>query len=210
MIHINQMVSELKMQPDEIRSCCALLNLALDGDKLNHETVNVLNNVKAVAEKANISFMQAAQQIADLKNAERNANRGGNRFDKREYIRKRFGQDPELAAPDSFIGLLYNDVRSQSEQLGKLRRQTILEASTLILHDLLINGMPESGDTAFQQANDRATGAISDFLGSVNWEVGFQLTGTPSTSTQHTKQLTTAIPASDPKMPASAKKSPDK
>ncbi len=202
MIHINQMVSELKTQLDEIRECCVLLSLIINGDQLNDETVNVLRNVKAVAEKGNISLLEAARQIFELKNAERDGNRGNNRFDKREYIEKRFGQDPELAAPNSFIGLLYNDVLKQSEQLGRLRQQTILEASTLILQDLLMNGTPEGGDAGYQQANDRVTGEITDFLGNVNWEV-LQLTGTPSM--QATKQLVL-----NSKMPVSVKKSSDK
>lgn len=208
MIHINQMVLELKTQLDEIRKCCELLNLTINNDKISQETVDILLQVKAIADKGAVSMAEAARQVADMKSAETSGNGGGNRFDKREYIIKRFGQDPELAASDSFIGLLYKDVQTQSEQLGRLRSQTILEASTLVLHDLLMYGTPEGGDKGYRDANDKLTGKIKDYLGNVNWEV--EVLQLPGASTQPTKQLSATTSVSTSKMPQSAKKSSEK
>lgn len=208
-IHINQMVLELKTQLNELRKCCELLNLATDNDQISQETIDILQNVKAVADKGGVSMVEAARQIADMKNAETNSNCGNNRFDKREYIKKRFGQDPELAASDSFIGLLYKDVQTQSEQLGRLRSQTILDASSYILHDLLMHGTSEGGDKGYRDATDKLGNKITDYLGKVNWEVEvLEIPGT--SSTQPIKQLLATTPASTSKMPASVKKSSDK
>ncbi|BAZ18440.1 hypothetical protein NIES4071_103250 (plasmid) [Calothrix sp. NIES-4071] len=208
MHHINQVVLELGVQRDEIISCCTLLNLKVDGDKLSPETVRVLNNVKAVADKGSISFMEAAQHVANMKNGEHGAQQNGNRFSKREYIKQRFGVDPEAAAPGSFIWMLYQDVIKQSEQLGEVRFQTVIEASSHVLRDRLMNGNPENANNeGFEEANNRVSENITSFLGNVNWGELPQLMG--GSSTQPTKQLQ-AAPASTSKTPTSGKKSSDK
>ncbi|BDA75927.1 hypothetical protein CAL7716_100930 (plasmid) [Calothrix sp. PCC 7716] len=207
MQHINQVVSGLGVQRDEIIAVCTLLELkVVDGDKLPPETVSVLNNVKAVAEKGGISFMEAAQHVANMRNGE-GAQQNGNRFSKREYIKQRFGVDPEAAAPGSFIWMLYQDVIKQSEQLGEVRYQTIIEASSHILRDRLMNGNPEeSNNQGFEEANNLVSENITSFLGKVNWGELPQLMGS---STQPTKQLQ-AVSASTSKIPISGKKSSDK
>ncbi|OKH36541.1 hypothetical protein NIES2101_36920 [Calothrix sp. HK-06] len=206
MLHINQVVSELRVQRDEIVSACTLLELKVDGDQLSPDTVSVLNNVKAVADKGNISFLEAAQHVANMKNGEGSAQQS-NRFSKREYIKQRFGVDPEAAAPGSFIWMLYQDVNIQSEQLGEVRYQTVIEASSHVLRDRLMNGNPEEANNeGFEQANSRVSENITSFLGNVNWGELPQLMGS---STQPTKQLQ-AAPASTSKTPTSAKKSSDK
>lgn len=205
-IHINQMVSELKTSQDEIRKCCEMLDLVYQ-EQLSDQAVEILRTVKEYANRSNISLVEAAKQIADMRNAKVDVD--SNRFDKREYIKKRFGQDPELAASNSFIGLLYNDVQTQSDQLGRLRSQTILDASTYILHDLLMHGTSEGGDKGYRDATDKLGNKITDYLGNVNWEVEvLEIPGT--SSTQPTKQLSAITPASTSKMASSVKKSSDK
>lgn len=182
-MHINQMVSELKVPLEDIRVCCELLELKIDGALLSPETVTALRNIKSIAESGGITLIEAARELKNIRNNEHVTGR----FDKREYIKQRFGQDPELAPQGSFIRLIYEDVATKSDQLAKIRHQTIFEASTLALEDLLMNGV--DADEDWKQAHGRVTSSITDFLGNVNW-------GAPlpqlAPSASNTKQLTAA------------------
>lgn len=208
MMHINQMVSELKVPLEDIRVCCELLELKIDGALLSPETVTALRNIKSIAESGGITLIEAARELKNIRNNEHVTGR----FDKREYIKQRFGQDPELAPQGSFIRLIYEDVATKSDQLAKIRHQTIFEASTLALEDLLMNGV--DADEDWKQAHGRVTSSITDFLGNVNWGAPLpQLSGT--LSTPPTKQLTAVVEKEAPqqtsqKMPSSSKKSQEK
>jgi hypothetical protein len=111
------------------------------------------------------------------------------KFNKREYIKQRFGVDPETAAPDSFVGMLYQDTH-RGTQLGELRHKVVLESSTLALEEFVFNGT--GGNLTadeYTQAQERINSRIdNDFFAKVNWGEGSHplLVGT---STQQPKQL---------------------
>jgi hypothetical protein len=209
MIHINQMVSELKVQPEEIRSCCALLELEIDGNQLSPETAQHLKDINKAALSANISLVDATKQVVEMRNAAKQSESGGFKFDARSYIKQRFGKDPENESKDSFVGILYRDMPI-AYQLGDTRFMSIIEVSTHVLRDRLTNGISSSGCTKnaieFSAAQDRALEAIDvNFFENINWGEGEHpvLLGA---LTQPQKQLN----SSNPKTSISAKNSPAK
>ncbi len=209
MIHINQMVSELKVQPDEIRSCCALLELEIDGNQLSAETAQHLKDINKAALSANISLLDATKQVVEMRNAAKQSESGGFKFDARSYIKQRFGKDPESESKDSFVGILYRDM-PVAYQLGDTRFMSIIEASTHVLRDRLTNGSSSSGCTKnaaeFGAAQERALQAIDvNFFENIHWGEG-EHPMVLGISTQPPKQLN----SSNPKTSTSAKNSPAK
>ncbi|MEI2577334.1 hypothetical protein [Scytonema sp. PRP1] len=170
MKHINQMVSQLQVSLEELREVCDLLNLQVDGDKISDPTEHSLLQVKQVASKENKSLRDAALYLLQLRSECQQAD--GYHFNKREYIKQRFGVDPEEAAPDSFVGILYRDL-DKGIQLGQLRHQVVLESSTLALEERIFHGTGSTsfGETDSDRAVLRVESRIGDnFFGQINWE----------------------------------------
>ena len=172
MIHINQMVSELKLQPNDIREACQILDLPIDNDELPAATVETLKNTAKAAQAANISIVDAALQILEMQRAAKKSESSGFKFDARSYIQQRFGKDPENEAKDSFVGILYRDM-PLAYQLGDTRFMAIMEVSSLVLRDRLTNGLSSASNknmNEFTAAQDRVLDAIdTDFFENINW-----------------------------------------
>ncbi len=209
MQHINQVVSQLKVQRDEIISVCDIFKLDVNGDQLPPETVEFLKKIKDISTNGNITFLEAANHVLEMQQQAKKVSADGYKFDARAYIKQRFGKDPESEAKDSFVGILYRDM-PVAYQLGDTRFMSIIEASTHVLRDRLTNGSSSSGCTKnaveFDAAQERALQAIDvNFFENIHWGEGEHpmLLGA---STQPQKQLN----SSTPKTSTSAKNSPKK
>ncbi len=193
MKHINKVAETLQVSPDVVRTCCRLLDLALQPNDTLDETVEQqLVQLKEIASREGMSLEEAAQHLASregmsLEEAaqhliamrDRKSEVGEHKFDKREYIKQRFGVDPEQASPDSFVGILYRDA-DRGIQLGELRHKVVLESSTLALEEFVFHGssllgsLLGEGDTSvpagYDEAQERINSRIdNDFFGKVNW-----------------------------------------
>lgn len=209
MQHINQVVSQLKVQRDDILSVCDTFKLDINGDQLPPETVEFLKKIKDISTDGNIPFLVAANHVLEMQQQAKKVSADGYQFDAREYIKQRFGKDPENEAKDSFVGILYHDM-PVAYQLGDTRFMSIIEASTHVLRDRLTNGSSSTGCTKnaveFGAAQERALQAIDvNFFENINWGEGEHpmLLGA---STQPQKQLK----SSNPKTSTYAKNSPAK
>jgi len=198
MKHINKVAETLQVSPDVVRTCCRLLDLALQPNDTLDETVEQqLVKLKEIASGEGMSLEEAAQHLIAMR--DRKSEVGEHKFDKREYIKQRFGVDPEQALPDSFVGILYRDA-DRGIQLGELRHKVVLESSTLALEEFVFHGSssPAEGDTSvppgYDEAQERINSRINnDFFGKVNWgeETHPLLVGT---STQQPRQLKSSQP----------------
>ncbi|WP_026134396.1 hypothetical protein [Scytonema hofmannii] len=202
MKHINQMVSQLQVSLEEVREICSLLGLPVEGDKISESTEQQLLQLKAAATSEGMSLEEAARHLLEMRDR-KNSEGGEHRFDKREYIKQRFGVDPEQATPDSFVGMLYRDV-DKGIQLGNLRHKVVLESSTLALEELIFHGGSdvESGSNkeiaGYDQAQERIQTRIdNDFFGKINWgeQTHPLLVGT---SIQQPKRLKSSLPKTEP------------
>ena len=209
MQHINQVVSQLKVQRDEILAVCEIFKLDVNGDQLPPDTVEFLKKIKDISTDGNIPFLEAANHVLEMQQQAKQVSADGYKFDARAYIKQRFGKDPENEAKDSFVGILYNDM-PVAYQLGDTRFMSIIEVSTHVLRDRLTNGSSSSGCTKnaleFDAAQERALQAIDvNFFENINWGEGEHpmLLGA---STQQPKQLN----SSREKTSTSAKNSPKK
>jgi hypothetical protein len=189
MKHINQLAQQLQISPELVRSVCQSLGLSLKPNDTVDETVEQqLVQLKEVASREGISLEEAAQHLIEMRDthSESSCDRS---FNKREYIKQRFGVDPETAAPDSFVGMLYQDTH-RGTQLGELRHKVVLETSTLALEEFVFNGIGTNlTPDEYTQAQERINSRIdNDFFAKVNWGEGSHplLVGT---STQQPKQL---------------------
>lgn len=144
-----------------------------------------------------MSLEEAAQHLIAMR--DRKSEVGEHKFDKREYIKQRFGVDPEQASSDSFVGILYRDA-DRGIQLGELRHKVVLESSTLALEEFVFHGSSSlaEGNTSvaagYNQAQERINSRIdNDFFGKVNWgeETHPLLVGT---STPQPRQLKSSQP----------------
>ena len=170
MKHINKVAETLQVSPDVVRTCCRLLDLALQSNDTLDETVEQqLVQLKEIASREGMSLEEAAQHLIAMR--DRKSEVGEHKFDKREYIKQRFGVDPEQALPDSFVGILYRDA-DRGIQLGELRHKVVLESSTLALEEFVFHGssllgegntsVPAGGlDAYLQKVNDVS---LYDFL----------------------------------------------
>ncbi|MFL9458215.1 hypothetical protein AB0758_45240 [Tolypothrix bouteillei VB521301_2] len=196
------MVSQLQVSLEEVREICSLLGLAVEGDKISEFTEQQLLQLKAAATAEGMSLEEAARHLLEMRS--RQTSEGGeHRFDKREYIKQRFGVDPEQAAADSFVGMLYRDV-DKGIQLGNLRHKVVLESSTLALEELIFHGGSDvdSGSNkeiaGYDQAQERIQTRINnDFFGKINWgeQTHPLLVGT---STPQPKRLKSSQPKTEP------------
>lgn len=202
MKHINQMVSQLQVSLEEVREICSLLGLPVEGDKISESTEQQLLQLKSAATAEGMSLEEAARHLLEMRDR-KNSEGGEHRFDKREYIKQRFGVDPEQATPDSFVGMLYRDV-DKGIQLGNLRHKVVLESSTLALEELIFHGGSdvESGSNkeiaGYDQAQERIQTRIDDdFFGKINWgeQTHPLLVGT---SIQQPKRLKSSQPKTEP------------
>ncbi|BAY35430.1 hypothetical protein NIES2107_73420 (plasmid) [Nostoc carneum NIES-2107] len=174
MKHINKVAETLQVSPDVVRNCCRLLDLALQPNDTLDETIEQqLVQLKEIASRESMSLEEAAQHLIAMRN--RKSEVGEHKFDKREYIKQRFGVDPEQASPDSFVGILYRDA-DRGIQLGELRHKVVLESSTLALEEFVFHGSSSlaEGNTSvpsgYDQAQERINSRINnDFFGKVNW-----------------------------------------
>ena len=185
MKHINQLAQQLQVSPEVVRNICQLLDLEISGNTVSEQVESQLSNLKAAANKENMSLEEAARHLLEMRNSSEEMD--GRKFNKREYIKQRFGVDPEQAPGDSFVGILYGDT-DRGIQLGQLRHRVVLESSTLALEEFIFSG---TGDNLneFDQAQERINSRIdNDFFGKVNWgEESHPLL--LSTSTPQHKQL---------------------
>ncbi|MDZ7960891.1 MAG: hypothetical protein RMY34_23930 [Aulosira sp. DedQUE10] len=175
-----------------------MLDLALQSNDTLDETVEQqLVQLKETASREGMSLEEAAQHLIAMR--DRKSEVGEHKFDKREYIKQRFGVDPEQASPDSFVGILYRDA-DRGIQLGELRHKVVLESSTLALEELVFHGSssPAEGNTSippgYDEAQERINSRIdNDFFGKVNWgeEIHPLLVGT---STPQPRQLKSSQP----------------
>jgi hypothetical protein len=191
MKHINQLAQQLQVSPDIIRNICQMLNLEISGDTVSEQVELQLANLKAAATKENMTLEVAARHLLEIRENRTNSTSETeeHKFDKREYIKQRFGIDPETAAPDSFVGMLYQDTH-RGTQLGELRHKVVLETSTLALEEFVFNGTGTNLTVdEYNEAQERINSRIdNDFFAKVNWGEGSHplLVGT---STQQPKQL---------------------
>jgi hypothetical protein len=196
MKHINQLAQQLQVSPEVIRNICQILDLEINGDTISEQVESQLINLKTAATKENMSMEEAARHLLSMRDTHsesscdtRAESLHERKFSKREYIKQRFGVDPETAAPDSFVGMLYQDTH-RGTQLGELRHKVVLETSTLALEEFVFNGTGSNLTTdEYTQAQERINSRIdNDFFAKVNWGEGSHplLVGT---STQQPKQL---------------------
>ena len=185
MKHINQLAQQLQVSTEIVRNICQLLDLEISGNTVSEQVESQLSNLKTVADKENMSLEEAARHLVEMRNSSEET--GDRKFNKREYIKQRFGVDPEQAPGDSFVGMLYEDT-DRGIQLGQLRHRVVLESSTLALEEFIFSG---TGDNLneFDQAQERINSRIdNDFFGKVNWgEEAHPLV--LNTSTPQQKQL---------------------
>lgn len=173
MKHINQLAQQLQVSPELVRSTCNLLGLPLKPNDTVDETVErQLVQLKEVAEREGISLEEAARHLVEMRDRKVEAETGAHKFDKCEYIKQRFGIDPEIAAPDSFVGMLYHDA-DRGVQLGQLRHKVVLETSTLALEEFVFNGSSNIDNSDYNSAQERIQSRIdNDFFAKVNWGEG--------------------------------------
>ena len=107
MKHINQLAQQLQVSTEIVRNICQLLDLEISGNTVSEQVESQLSNLKTVAHKENMSLEEAAQHLVEMRNSSEEMD--GRKFNKREYIKQRFGVDPEQASGDSFVGMLYGD-----------------------------------------------------------------------------------------------------
>jgi hypothetical protein len=188
MKHINQLAQQLQISPEVVRNICQILDLEITGDTISEQVESQLANLKTAATKENMSMEEAARHLLEMRDTH-SESLHERQFNKREYIKQRFGVDPETAAPDSFVGMLYQDTH-RGTQLGELRHKVVLESSTLALEEFVFNGTGGNLTTdEYTQAQERINSRIdNDFFAKVNWGEGSHplLVGT---STQQPKQL---------------------
>ncbi len=189
MKHINQLAQQLQASPELVRSTCNLLGLPLKPNDTVDETVEIqLVQLKEVAQREGISLEEAARHLVEMRDRKVEAETGAHKFDKREYIKQRFGIDPEIAAPDSFVGMLYHDA-DRGVQLGQLRHKVVLETSTLALEEFVFNGSSNTDNSDYNCAQERIQSRIdNDFFAQVNWGEGSHPL-LVSSSTHSQKQL---------------------
>ncbi|NJL61504.1 MAG: hypothetical protein HC903_06335 [Methylacidiphilales bacterium] len=165
-----------------------MLDLEISGDAVSEQIELQLVNLKAAATKENMTLEEAARHLLSMRDAH-SESQCDRSFNKREYIKQRFGVDPETAAPDSFVGMLYQDTH-RGTQLGELRHKVVLETSTLALEEFVFNGTgTDLTADEYTQAQERINSRIdNDFFAKVNWGEGSHplLVGT---SAQQPKQL---------------------
>jgi len=119
MKHINQLAQQLQVSPEVIRNICQILDLEISGDAIAEQVESQLINLKAAATKENMSLEEAARHLLEMRDRTNSTSETEDRsFNKREYIKQRFGVDPETAAPDSFVGMLYQDTH-RGTQFGE-------------------------------------------------------------------------------------------
>ncbi|NMG08767.1 hypothetical protein DP117_18440 [Brasilonema sp. UFV-L1] len=179
-----------------------MLNLEIQGDTVGEQVEQQLLQLKTAASSEDMSLEEAARHLLEMRD-QKNSEGGEHRFDKREYIKQRFGIDPEQAAPDSFVGMLTLDV-DKGIQLGNLRHKVVLESSTLALEELIfhggtdVNSSSNKGITGYDQAQERIQTRIdNDFFGKINWgeQTHPLLVGT---STQQPRRLKSSQPKTEP------------
>ena len=194
MKHINQLAQQLQVSPELVRSTCNLLGLPLKPNDTVDETVErQLVQLKEVAEREGISLEEAARHLVEMRDRKVEAETGAHKFDKCEYIKQRFGIDPEIAAPDSFVGMLYHDA-DRGVQLGQLRHKVVLETSTLALEEFVFNGSSNIDNSDYNEAQERIQSRIdNDFFAKVNWGEGSHPL-LVSSSTHSQKQLKLSQP----------------
>ncbi|BAZ40514.1 hypothetical protein NIES4101_64750 [Calothrix sp. NIES-4101] len=124
MKHINQLAIQLQISPEIIRNICKTLDLEISGDTVSEQVELQVVNLKAAASKENMTLEEAAEHLLVMRETRSTADEE-HRFNKRDYIKQRFGVDPETAAPDSFVGMLYQDTH-RGTQLGELRHNAFL------------------------------------------------------------------------------------
>jgi hypothetical protein len=188
MKHLNQLAQQLQVSPEIVRNVCQILDLEINGDAIAEQVESQLINLKTAATKENMSMEEAARHLLEMRDTKSDS-QCDRQFNKREYIKQRFGVDPETAAPDSFVGMLYQDTH-RGTQLGELRHKVVLETSTLALEEFVFNGTGTNLTAdEYTQAQERINSRIdNDFFAKVNWGEGSHplLVGT---STPQPKQL---------------------
>ncbi|WP_414620828.1 hypothetical protein [Calothrix sp. CCY 0018] len=166
MKHINAVAQDLQTTPEIISKVCQKLELKINkDDTLKPDVEQQLIQLKEVAAVENMSLEEAADYLLEMRN-ERSSNE--HTFDGNEYIQQRFGVNPEESESNSFVNVLHSDVE-RGKQLATLRHKVVLETSTLMLEDMLFNGVQEP-TTELEENQNRVYKRIDDdFFGKVNW-----------------------------------------
>jgi hypothetical protein len=116
---------------------------------------------QAAATKENMSMEKAARHLLSMRDT-KSEPQCDRKFNKREYIKQRFGVDPETAVPDSFVGMLYQDTH-RGTQVGELRHKVVLETSTLALEEFVFNRTGTNLTTdEYTQAQERINSRIDN------------------------------------------------
>ncbi|MGB3640714.1 MAG: hypothetical protein WBA39_24530 [Rivularia sp. (in: cyanobacteria)] len=166
MKHINAVAQDLQTTPEIISKVCQKLELKVNNDStLKPDVEQQLIQLKEVAVSQNMSLEEAANYLLEMRD-ERSSKK--HKFNEDDYIEQRFGVNPSEASSNSFVKVLHSDVE-RGKQLATLRHKVVLETSTLMLEDLLFNGVQEP-TTELEEVQGRVYKRIDDdFFGKVNW-----------------------------------------
>ena len=168
MKHINKVAQTLQTTPEIVIQVCKKLSLVVNKDStIKPEVERQLIQLKEVAAAENMSLEEAANHLLEMRQ-ERSSSNNEHTFDENQYIQQRFGVNPEESESNSFVKVLHSDV-ARGKQLATLRHKVVLETSTLMLEDMLFNGVQEP-TTELEEVQDRVYKRIDDdFFGKVNW-----------------------------------------
>ena len=168
MKHINKVAQTLQTTPEIVIQVCKKLSLVVNKDStIKPEVERQLIQLKEVASAKNMSLEEAANHLLEMRQ-ERSSSNNEHTFDENQYIQQRFGVNPEESESNSFVKVLHSDV-ARGKQLATLRHKVVLETSTLMLEDMLFNGVQEP-TTELEEVQDRVYKRIDDdFFGKVNW-----------------------------------------
>ena len=158
MKHINAVAQSLQTTPEIISKVCQKLELKVNKDStLKLEIEQQLIQLKEVATAQNMSLEMRNERSNDE-----------HRYNEDEYIEHRFGVNPKDASSDSFVNVLHSDI-ARGKQLARLRHKVVIETSTLMLEDMIFNGVEEPATDLEENQNRVYKRIDDDFFGKVNW-----------------------------------------
>ncbi|MGB3655581.1 MAG: hypothetical protein WBA41_30835 [Rivularia sp. (in: cyanobacteria)] len=168
MKHINKVAQALQTTPEIVLKVCKKLNLVVSKDStIPTDVEQQLIQLKEVAVAENMSLEESANHLLEMREERSNSN-NEHTFDENQYIQQRFGVNPEESKSNSFVKVLHSDV-TRGKQLAILRHKVVLETSTLMLEDMLFNGVQEP-TTELEEVQGRVYKRIDDdFFDKVNW-----------------------------------------
>ena len=160
MKHINKIAQTLQTTPEIVLKVCKKLSLVVNKDStIKPEVERQLIQLKKVAAAENMSLEEAANHLLEMRQ-EHSSSNNEHTFDENQYIQQRFGVNPEESESNSFVKVLHSDVK-RGKQLATLRHKVVLETSTLMLEDMLFNGVQEP-TTELEEVQGRVYKRIDD------------------------------------------------